>query len=71
MRKIAAYVLLSILTLTAPVLTYAKAPMSPEARAAQKRTKKQQKSMKKYAKSQQKAMTKAQKKQMKRLRSGH
>ncbi len=69
MRKLAAWVLLAVVALGSYTPSYAKARLSPEARAAQKRNRKQQKAMKRYVKAQQKAQRKAQKQQMKHLRN--
>jgi hypothetical protein len=58
-RKIAVYLLLSILILTVSVPASAKVPQSPEGQAAQKGAKKQQKAMKKQSKALRKAQKKA------------
>lgn len=71
MRKIAACLLLALasFTITAPVYAQ-KPPLNPEARAAQKRSKKMQKQGNKRMKAQRKAQKKQQKDRMKRVRNG-
>ncbi len=64
MKRVAACVLLALLTLTPAAPVYARTPLSPEARAAQKRAKAQRKEMQRQAKAQRKELKRQQRNQL-------